>query len=232
MKRTSRRVLPHLLLYAFVASLVLISCTGAPPEATYAQLVLTYTEDRQREEIYEQLTIRVHVQDPDGIDDVETLHVSHDGEGYVWTFDEEKWSRRQEGGTELFVLEGLVSPDGSPLPRGEYRIIAVDSAGHRTEITESIESDPRDSEDLAFPRLELDDDELTVLGDHNEVRVIGYEGEDRRVGELELSGGETRSVARIDWLADRIEEVSLFAIARGRGPRTEHYVESGPYRWE
>lgn len=226
-----RRSVRHLF-YLFLcgpAALLSLSCTGTPPETTYAQTVLSYVEDRKLEEIYEKLTIRVHVQDPDGIDDLERLHVTHDGERYVWTFEEDRWTRRREGDKEVFVLDGIVSPDGTSLPRGEYRVIAVDSAGHQAETSVSLDSEPADRETLTFPRLELDGERLAVLGDHGEARVLGYEDRSRRLGELEISRGETRRRSQIDWLVDRRGEVSLFVIARD--PRNDRYMESGPYRW-
>lgn len=205
-----------------------LSCTGAPPETTRAELSVVYVDDLEIDAAYEALSVRAHVQDADGIDDVERLHVTHDESGLVWTVSEERWSRQEEGGAEVFVVSGLATPDGRPLPRGDYRIIAVDAAGYSSEITAALRAPVVGQQQLRFPVLEIRGDQVTVSGDFELVVLQGYGGDGRIVGEVELLPGEERAVGEIPWLSgvDGDGRLVLQAVIPGRGIE----VLRGPYR--
>ena len=215
---------PAAVLALFVA---VSACTGAPPEATRVETELVYVEDRNLGEIYEELSVSVHVEDADGIDDIVALHVVHDDEGLVWTAADGAWSRRTEGGTQLFVMDGLVTPDGEPLPRGRYRIIAVDAAGHEDEATTVVSDPPAAPETLSFPGLNIERNTFTVSGTFSEVVIYGYSEAGEFLGEFRLRPGQQRRFADVAWLRNRNQEVSLFVSSYdAEGGR---YVRSGPY---
>jgi hypothetical protein len=213
----------------FLALLTALSaCTGAPPETTRVETQIVYVEDRDLDEVYEELSVAVHVEDADGIDDIVALHVVHDDEGLVWTATDGAWSRRTEGGTQLFVMEGLVTPDGEPLPRGRYRIIAVDAAGHEDEATTVLSNPPASPQTLSFPRLSFERNEMTVSGAFPEVLVYGYSEAGQFLGEFRFRPGQQRRFADVPWLRNRDDEVSLFVA--GYDAEGGRYVRSGPYR--
>ena len=212
---------------AVVAFLALGACTGAPPEVTRAQTTLVYVDDLDLNAVYETLTLDVHVQDADGIDDLETLHVTHDASGLLWTVTRERWERRQQAGEEVFTLSGLATADGRPVPRGRYRVIAVDAAGHTAELTTTVAGAAPGEGRLRFPRLEIRGDTLSVTGGFPLVVVRGYDAGGRLVGELRLSEGEERTVSEIGWLRQRDEEVRL--VLSAVDPETGLDVQRGPY---
>lgn len=207
---------------------LLLSCTGAPPETTRAELSVVYVDDLDLQAAYESLTVRAHVQDADGIDDVETLHVTHDESGLLWTASATQWRRQQEGGAEVFVLAGLATADGGPLPRGSYRVIAVDAAGYSSEVTATLRVPVVASEVLRFPGMQIRGDQVIVSGDFPLVVVRGYDTGGRLIGEAELVPGEERAVGEIPWLARPDEDrlLVLSAVIPGRGIE----VRRGPYR--
>ncbi len=215
---------------AAAAVVVLVSlgaCTGAPPEVTRAQTTLVYVDDLDLNAVYETLTLDVHVQDADGIDDLETLHVTHDASGLVWTVTGEGWERRQQAGEEVFTLSGLATADGRSLPRGRYRVIAVDAAGYTAELTTTVAGAVPGEERLRFPRLEIRGDTLSVTGGFPLVVLRGYDGGGRLVGELRLSEGEERTVSEIGWLRQGDAEVRL--VLSAVDPETGLDVQRGPY---
>lgn len=215
---------------AAAAIVVLVSlgaCTGAPPEVTRAQTTLVYVDDLDLNAVYETLTLDVHVQDADGIDDLETLHVTHDASGLVWTVTRERWKRRQQAGAEVFTLSGLATADGRSLPRGRYRVIAVDAAGHTAELTTTVAGAAPGEERLRFPRLEIRGDTLTVTGGFPLVVLRGYDVDGRLVGELRLSEGEERTLSEIGWLRQGDEEIRL--VLSAVDPETGLDVQRGPY---
>jgi hypothetical protein len=222
--RGARSVAPCL-----VAVLVsLVSCTGAPPEATRASIDVAYVENRELDAVYESGTLEVHVQDADGIDDIETLHLVHDGSGLVWTAEKGSWSRRSEGGTELFVVDGLSTPDGSPLPRGEYRVIAVDAAGHDTQTTASMAEAPVEEQALSFPEVTLTTSTLRVDGPFERVRIRGYTADGRSLGELRQNAGEVRDIRNVGWMSAHEGRLRIYVsgVDRSRGLT----LVTGPYR--
>ncbi len=212
---------------AAVLLLSLGACTGAPPEVTRAQTTLVYVDDLDLNTVYETLTLDVHVQDADGIDDVETLHVTHDASGLVWTVPRERWERRQEAGAEVFALSGLATADGRSLPRGRYRVIAVDAAGHSAELTTTVVGAAPGDGALRFPRLEIRGDTLSVTGGFPLVVLRGYDVSGRFVGELRLSEGEQRTASEIAWLRQGDAEIGL--VLSAVDPETGLEVRRGPY---
>lgn len=215
---------------AAAAAAVLVSlgaCTGAPPEVTRARTTLVYVDDLDLNAVYETLTLDVHVQDADGIDDLETLHVTHDASGLVWTVGREGWVRRQQAGAEVFVLSGLATPDGGPLPRGRYRVIAVDAAGHIAELTTTVAGIAAEDGKLRFPRLEIRGDTLSFSGGFPLVVLRGYGVDGRFVGEIRLSEGEQRTVSEVPWLRQGDREVGL--VLSAVDPETGLEVQRGPY---
>jgi len=207
---------------------VILACTGAPPETTRAELSVVYVDDLELDAIYEALSVRAHVQDADGIDDVERLHVTHDESGLVWTVSEARWTRQEEGGAEIFVVSGLATPDGRPLPRGGYRIIAVDAAGYSSEITAPLRAPVVAQQELRFPALEIRDDQVSVSGEFELAVLQGYAGDGRPIGEVELLPDEERAVGEIPWLSGMGDDgrLMLRAVIPGRGIE----VLRGPYR--
>jgi hypothetical protein len=208
---------------------VLSACTGAPPEATRARAGIVYVDDLDLGAVYESLTVTVHVQDADGIDDIETIHVTHDREGLLWTFGSERWQRRREEGVEVFVLSGLATADGSPLPRGRYRVIPVDAAGHSSETTLLLSAEPVAAGRLTFPQLLLTESTVAVGGSFPLTVVRGYREDGGRTGELRLSAGEERELAEAPWLADPGEAVEVYLSAVDPGTGVE--VMRGPWRY-
>ena len=203
------------------------ACTGAPPEVTRAEPTLVYVDNLDLNTTYESLTLDIHVQDADGIDDVETLHVTHDASGLLWTVAGEGWTRRQVGGTEIFSLTGLATPDGGPLPRGRYRVIAVDAAGHTAELATTVAGAAPMDGVLRFPRLEIRGDTLSVSDGFPLVVLRGYGVDGRFVGEVRLSEGEQRVVSEIAWLREGDAEVGL--VLSAVDPETGLEVQRGPY---
>lgn len=212
---------------AVVLLVSLGACTGAPPEVTRAQTTLVYVDDLDLNAVYETLSLDVHVQDADGIDDVETLYVAHDASGLVWTVPRERWRRRQEGGAEVFALTGLATTDGRSLPRGRYRVIAVDAAGHSAELTTTVAGSAPGEGALRFPRLEMRGDTLSVTGGFPLVVLRGYDVSGRFVGELRLSEGEQRTASEIAWLRQGDAEIGL--VLSAVDPETGLEVRRGPY---
>lgn len=216
-------------LAAVLAVCVVSACTGAPPEATRARAGIVYVDDLDLGAVYESLTVTVHVQDADGIDDIETIHVTHDREGLLWSFGSQRWQRRREAGVEVFVLGGLATPDGSPLPRGRYRVIPIDAAGHSAETTLSLSAEPVAAESLTFPELLVTESTVAVGGAFPLTVVRGYRGDGGRTGELRLSAGEERVLSEVPWLADPGEAIEVYLSAVDPGTGVE--VMRGPWRY-
>ncbi|MFP4204849.1 MAG: hypothetical protein ACLFRR_05505 [Spirochaetaceae bacterium] len=213
------------------ASLLSTSCTGAAPVATRAEPRLVYIDDLEIDEVYEALAVEVHVEDADGLDDIESLHVAHDESALYWSFEGGEWGQLRREGVERFVIGTLAVPDGTRMPRGRYRVIAVDRAGHSDETTFTLGETTAVPAREAFPRLEMQEEQgervLRVDGSFERVLVQGYTGDGAAVGEITLSPGETRHAERVSWLQGPARDLRLYVQATD--PDTGAQLRRGPY---
>lgn len=109
----------------------MVSCGGESPEILALDWRL---EQRPREGAsYESLSVMANVHDFDGPEDIESLTLSHDASGLSWTLDGGNWTLRKEGDDTWMGGSDIAMPDRSPLPRGEYRLVASALSGQRGE---------------------------------------------------------------------------------------------------
>jgi hypothetical protein len=123
--------------FALALCALLSACGGKPPEIVVVEWRLERRPSRAGD--YESLSVFASIKDDDGIDDVETLWVVNDAEALAWKFTNEDWTKKTEGADDWIGEAGLVRQDYAAMPRGEYRLVAVDAAGERVEKAFSVE---------------------------------------------------------------------------------------------
>lgn len=114
--------------------ILLASCSLAPPVfmAQGSRLLVVATDAEGSRD--EHLSFFASVADGDGVDDIEFMHIVHDGEELCWTLEPETWHRSEEGSSVWIGSNALDAP-GPTIPRGQYRAILIDKAGERGETT-------------------------------------------------------------------------------------------------
>ncbi len=90
---------------------------------------VTLVDDRELDAHYTALSLFVRPDDPDGFDDLAELYLIDDQEELFWRLDPDTWQKSGSGDSWI-GSNGLVLPDGAPLPAGEYRLLLRDLAGN------------------------------------------------------------------------------------------------------
>jgi hypothetical protein len=148
----------------------LSSCGGKPPELTAVEWRVERRVAKAGD--FESLSVFATVKDDDGIEDIISFWVINDAEALAWNFSNENWTKRNEGSDVWLGAAGLEKHDYSALPRGEYRFMAMDQAGERTEKIFRIEGS---FPDLATPVPGIAGDRLTVRSVWPETIILGYD---------------------------------------------------------
>lgn len=133
------------------AAALLSGCSGKPPEMTRftAQLMLTQAPDS--ESTVERLSVFLVANDPDGFEDLSALYVIHDGAELYWKIESADWIKTTFEAETWIGSNGIGMADGSPMPRGEYRILLQDKGGDDVEDVFSLE-ERQPAEKTAFPK--------------------------------------------------------------------------------
>ena len=156
------------LVLVFVVSWLMFSCTVSPPSLVNQRVDMQYVDDQDLGQRYEQLSVFVHVQDGDGIGDLEFLYIIHDESHQYWKLSADTWQRVEENDTVWLGSSGLTTADYSPLPRGSYRILVIDRAGERDESSTRLAVPSRlngDAPQPVFAQLSLQAGEAGEAGE-------------------------------------------------------------------
>lgn len=144
-----------------VVLVLLLSCTGSPPEILYPDTQLLLLHDPHADTIAEVLRLFVAVRDPDGADDPARIFLVHPDQELYWEFSREEWAYLEHGGEHWYGMPDIRMPDGRSLPRGRYRVIVEDAGLARSETDLFLSAEVPDR-DLPAPRLVVDGGDVRV----------------------------------------------------------------------
>jgi len=152
------------LLIAIAAAVFTAGCSEDPPAIQQLYLQLNVFDDREKDALYESLSLWVHPQDEGGIEDIEYLYLVQDEQELVWVLDSETWEKEDRPGENWIGSNDVLMPDLSAFPRGEYRIIVVDAAGKRDERTAYISQNKELIDRIELPEILTENESVTVTG--------------------------------------------------------------------
>jgi len=122
---------------AIISALAASSCGSKPPEVATVEWRIE-SRPFPTGKAYESLSIFGSIKDEDGIDNIEELWIVNDAEALAWKLTSADWTKAAEGGDNWIGGSALAMPELGPLPRGAYRLIAIDAAGQRAELPFSV----------------------------------------------------------------------------------------------
>jgi hypothetical protein len=202
---------------ALAAALTVLSCGSKPPEVAAVEWRI---ESRPLLKApaaagsaasggsYESLSVFGSIKDEDGLDNIEELWIVNDAEALAWKLTNAEWTKAAEGGDNWIGGSALAQPDLSPLPRGEYKLIAIDAAGQRAELAFAVSG--------AFPArtapsASLVKGKLAVRSDWPETLVLAFDAADALLASVP-AGKEGASLAEIlgQAFADRAATVCAY----------------------
>jgi hypothetical protein len=122
---------------ALAAGLVVVGCGGKAPELPAVEWRIEMRPSHEGP--YESLSVFGDVKDSNGPDDIVELWIIQDDDRLAWKLTDATWTKRTEGGDTWIGAADIVRNDYAALTRGEYRVMAIDAAGDRTERSFRIE---------------------------------------------------------------------------------------------
>ena len=163
-----------------------IGCTGKPPEIMRVFQQINLINDREQNIIYQSLSLFVQASDPDGFEDIEEIYIINDSEELFWRIDSESWIKTGSGDEILIGSNSICIPDGSPLPKGEYRILLQDIGGDTAEQSFVLESTLSESLRYYIPEISIDKGEISVSGKADSYTLWIYDKNGQYLGSFPL----------------------------------------------
>jgi hypothetical protein len=148
------------------------SCGSKPPEVAAVEWRLE-SRPGAAGGSYESLTAFGSIKDEDSLDNIEEVWVVNDSSALAWKLTSADWIKAPDGGDTWFGGSALAAPDLGPLPRGAYRLVAVDAAGQSVESPFEV--------DGAFPSREAPsvsyakDGRLSIRSDWPETLALAFD---------------------------------------------------------
>jgi len=231
-------LLRSLLTLLLVLPVLLISCSGAPPEIAQLFWQLNIVQDIKDSTQHEELSLYVHAQDPDGKGDLEGIELVHPEAELRWNFTEETWKEVVRSGEMWLGENGIKSGFTDEVPRGEYRLKVIDKAGETAVTSFFISRDIQglqkgNLKESRFPKVQVTPDSIKLYFSAPEVLLSLYDGDEQFLrsqaftpaAESEGDSGKVLTITdwRSKWPGAEMMWIQEYDSARGFG------LVSGPY---
>lgn len=215
------------------ALLVFSSCSGQPPELAQLFWQLNVVRNIEDSSQYEELSLFVHAEDPDGIEDIDRVELLHTDQELLWSLSSSEWRIVEREGASWIGTAGLRSASARKLPRGEYRVRLSDKAGESDETSFIISAALNGLQGEGpvggrFPRAQVTRDAVQLTAEPAELLISLYDSEGVFIRSelVETSAGGSVSISNwpARWPGARSMWLQQYDAARGFG------LVSGPYR--
>jgi hypothetical protein len=157
---------------ALLAATVLSGCGDEPPtvQAVEWRLEARPSESGPR---YESLSAFASIKGGAAEGSIDEVWIVNDASALAWKLTADDWIKTADGSDAWIGGSPLAMSDFSPLPRGEYRVVAIDPAGRRAEkpFTLAGEFPARPS-----PTISIDSKGVAISSSWPENLVLGYDG--------------------------------------------------------
>ena len=205
---------------------LVVTCQANPPRILEVFWQVNDVFDRVVDDVRQELSVFVHTEDADGIEDIETIYVINDKEELYWTLNRETWAQRNELGITWIGSSSLILQGRQEYPAGRYRVIVQDLSGEFDEVSFSVDFDHSPPPARSFPSVSITEDTLSVAASQNRVQVWVFEDE------ALLKAFVTDAVLPLDTLqgsAPGRKNFKLYVYIRDSTLGTG--VIAGPYFW-
>ncbi len=133
MKNTLSRTAYGALFFVLISSLC-FSCSGADPVIYALDWTLqAVASPVVKNKISEQLILHILADDEDGFEELYEMYVIHDARELYWRVTSEEWGEFLVDNKTWIGVNALKREAGTPLPRGEYRVLLRDLSGYEDE---------------------------------------------------------------------------------------------------
>jgi hypothetical protein len=148
-------------------------CSRAAPQIVFYSMNLVYYQNGAG---YDSMfSFFVLPEDPDGLDDIIELRLTHEYEGLLWVLTPSDWVTYVDGEKTWVGSYSLATRDGESLPSGQFKARLTDSGGEKTERT--IGFDVPAEHRYPFPKLTVASGEYHIICEYPELSFICYNAE-------------------------------------------------------
>lgn len=162
-------------LFLGVFSVFFFSCETTAPEILSIQWQINIIERLDSGGYEENLTFHVSASDEDGNEDLTSLYLMHDSSEQYWSLSSENWISNSVDGEFWIGSSDITMPDGSPIPRGDYRVVLYDAAGEKVEKEFKIDTVVIDPKKVTFPKITGKDDIIYLESPLTNVNALIYD---------------------------------------------------------
>ena len=170
-----RNLIAFFLLTLFLS----IGCDSSEPEILDVQWQINIIERRDKTLYEENLCIFVSVKDEDGEGDLESLFILHDSSELYWKFSKDSWTASKSDGEYWIGSSDIVMPDGSAIPRGEYRIVVYDASGAKSVFPIKIDTVVINPKRIPFPSIKGENSMISLESKLENVFAILFDQNSR-----------------------------------------------------
>ena len=158
-----------------VIILMTFSTTGCGSKMPEISTVEWRLETRSPESgfVYESLSVFASIKDDDGLDNISELWVLNDETALGWKLTDTDWTKTTDGGGTWIGGSSLTTPEMNGMPRGSYRLVAIDVAGQRAEKEFKVSGSFPDRKP---PSVAFSDKKMTVNSTWPETLVLAFDG--------------------------------------------------------
>jgi len=161
-------------LMTILFTFLFLSCSSKPPEIMRIIWQINAMHDTETSENYETLSLFVDITDPDGIDDIDSLYLINDNRELYWELTAEDWEKKTVANETWIGSNSILMPDGSALPRGEYRILVRDTGGDSDERTLLVNTPAANLSRAYFPTLSFKNNIISIRGFKTAYNIWAY----------------------------------------------------------
>jgi len=198
------------LLPALAALSLGLLATGCGVKAPEIAAVEWRVESRPFEggEPYESLSVFGDLKDEEGLDNIVELWIVNDDSELSWKLTDADWVKATEGSDTWFGASALAQADFSALPRGSYRLVAIDAGGQRTEREFRVSGS---FPDRKSPTVSLAGGTLAVRSDWPETLALAFDSAGTLISTPAApSAGASLAVAFGSDVASRASELGVY----------------------
>jgi hypothetical protein len=196
--------------YYLLLSLCLLpfcSCSRSAPRIPYGALELVYYQAQGALDTEERFSFFIMAEDDDGVENLETLSLYHDLDGLHWDLSFEDWVRLDDQGQTWIGSRAIAMPDNAPLPRGQDRVVLINTGGERT--SRFLTFDAPEAPRHRFPVFSITEGNYSITSTYPEHSFICYDGAGQVVKTSPVENKED-SIASLR-LSSNIRALALWA---------------------
>lgn len=157
------------------------SCSQEPPEIIQNYWQLTVVNNVINKTRYEELSLFLHVIDPDGIEDIESVYLIHDDSELFWKLEKQNWETYNNQDEQWLGSNAIVLNDYADFPRGTYRIIVIDATGERDKTEIFIGTETINKRQIPVPTAEVQKEVINIKSDYTQNSLRIYRDENRHL---------------------------------------------------